>query len=156
MLWFFGAIGGLLISALSFLMGRMFAQSEAILDEKRRIYEEFLRACPKPNDAYAAAAEGNSDARFERMGEVQSVLALYAAPNVALAVKHYFEAFGEADGLLTETSPPRHPAFLKAAKAHNDLILEMRRDALSWSAFSYHGKSRLPADALEQARKSTT
>src|SRR5690606_38872002 len=71
MLWFFTAIGGLLISALSFLMGSMFAQSEAILAEKRRIYEEFLRACPKPSDAYAEAAEGNSDARFERMGEVQ-------------------------------------------------------------------------------------
>ncbi|MBC7137313.1 MAG: hypothetical protein H5U17_00985 [Defluviimonas sp.] len=151
MWWFAGIVGTVFVSAVSFVLGRVFSQSEAVLAEKRRFYEAFLRVCPHANDAYS----DNATATWERIREVQAVLAMYAPYQVMLALSLYQQAFAEADAVLTDNSPQLHPAFKKAAKAQNDLILEMRRDALSWSAFGYWGKSRLPPDALEKAKQAS-
>jgi hypothetical protein len=146
MFWLLGSIAGLIISMVSFVLGRVFAQSETILSEKRRVYEEFLRACPKPNDSYTTFDQDQTDSRFDQMMGVYAVLMFYAAPSVAHAIKHYLGAFAEADQQLNPESAALHPSYQRLAMAHNDIILEMRRDALGWSMFGYHGKSRLPTD----------
>ncbi|WP_291730639.1 hypothetical protein [Leisingera sp. F5] len=138
--------GGLLLAAFSFLFGRMFSQSEAVLADKRRVYEEFLVACPGPNEA---CKDWTPEREIERADTFQAFygkLCLYAAPPVMQAVNRYLVLLDEADKLLSPNSEALHPAFQEAAKAHNDIILEMRRDALGWSMFGYSGKTRLPKD----------
>ena len=84
-----------------------------------------------------------TDERIKDWQALKGPLLLYAAPSVASALASYFSAFDEAAAQLSQDSPALHPSFKKLAHAHNDLILEMRRDALALSAFAYRGKSRL-------------
>jgi hypothetical protein len=148
-IWF----GGIVLTVLGFILGRVFSQSETILSEKRRIYEEFLRNSPSAQDAYGAAESGLMGEKLEKLRDLQGPLSLYASPNVMLALSLYLQRLDAAASELRADSPALHPLFKAAAKAHNDLILEMRRDALALSAFAYVGKSRLPADALEKAKQ---
>lgn len=131
---------------------RIFSQSEVILADKRRVYEAFLSKCFLPNDAYVNLAPDLQVERHKVLSEVHGPLLLYASQNVIFALSLYIQKFEEAEKVLSPDSEPLHPAFREAAKAHNDLILEMRRDALAWSAFAYRGKTRLPADTLEKAK----
>ena len=149
------AFGGVLLSAITYILGRAFNESEKILAEKRRIYEEFLRACPVPNDAYDSLSEEEQVERVKKIGRIFPIVTLYASPNVALAVSRYLKTFEEASNVLGPFSHALHEAFGKAAKAHNDIILEMNRDAFGWSVFGYKGPSRLPKDALYQASSET-
>lgn len=80
---------------------------------------------------------------------------MYAAPSVAIAVSEYLQGFDKTAQILTPQSPEMDPAFRILAKQHNDAILEMRRDSFSWSIFGYYGKSRIPKDAFERAKKNT-
>lgn len=147
------SLGGLLLSAIAFLLGRHISETEKILAEKRRIYEEFLRRCPEPNEAYADLNEEEEAERVKTFAHLHPLISLYASPNVALAVGRYYQLFDEANRVLSPDSPPLHEAFRTAAKAHNDVILEMRRDAFAWSIFGHRAPSRLPTDAFEDARK---
>ena len=146
MIWF----AGVLLSGFSFLLGRILSQSEQVLAEKRRVYEEFLRGCPVPNEVYENWSEEVEMSRGARIHEVYAPLLLYASPTVAQAVGVYLQKFGEADQQLSLDSPPLAPAYLNVAKAHNDIALEMRRDSLGWSIFGHRGKSRLPPLDLGQ------
>ncbi|SEQ04056.1 hypothetical protein [Thalassovita taeanensis] len=146
-------LGGVCLAGFSFLLGRIFSQSEAVLAEKRRVYEEFLTVCPMPNDAYKAWTPEREQERTEAFQSVYGKLMLYAAPAVTLAISLYLDLLNAADIELGPESEPLHPAFKEAAKAHNDIILEMRRDALGLSMFGYYGKSRLPANAYEEAKR---
>lgn len=148
-------LGGLFLAALSFLFGRMFSQSEAVLAEKRRIYEEFLVVCPHPNWAYQEWTPDRESELAELMQSNYGKLCLYASSDVMFALQRYLELLLKADTALGPTSAPGALEYKASAKAHNDLILEMRRDALSWSMFGYSGKSRLPKDRLEAAKAST-
>ena len=139
MSWF----SGIVLTVLGFLLGRVFNQSETILADKRRVYEEFLRNCPVPNDAYKNWTPSLESDRLRKLHDVHGPFSLYASPTVAQALVIYMGVFAEADHELSEDSLPLHPKFKVAAKAHNDLILEMRRDVLAWSVFAYRGKSRL-------------
>lgn len=145
-------LAGLVTGVLGFILGRVFSQSEAILADKRRVYEEFLRNCPDPNEAYEEETAESVALRMSRLKATKGPLMMYASPNVGLALGIYLETFERASRVLHPSSGALHPAFKELAKAQNDLILEMRRDGLAWSMFSYHGKSRLPKDALESAR----
>ena len=147
------AVWTVVVGAVGFILGRIYAQSEAILAEKRRVYEEFLLNCPRPNQAYSNLSDEEYSRLHEAMEKASSAMMLYAAPPVALAMSIYLEEFEKAANELDPESGALHPVFKRLAKAHNDLILEMRRDGLAWSVFGYKGKSRLPADALEQAKK---
>jgi hypothetical protein len=154
--FFLTSVGGLVLAILGFLFGRVFNQSEQILSEKRRIYEEFLRVCPRPNEAYENWGDiSEPDHPMNRFQRLQAPLCLYASTSVTLAVGAYIQAFGEASEILGATREELHPAFTKASKAHNDIVIEMRRDAFSWSAFAHTGPSRLPNDALEKAKRIT-
>ncbi len=149
------SFGGLLLSAVGYVIGRSFAESEKVLSEKRRIYEEFLRRCPEPNEAYENLSDDEVAARAKLIAQLHPVVSFYASPSVSIAIGRYYQLFEEADNILTPSSPPLHEAFRSAAKAHNDIILEMRRDAFAWSAFGHRGPSRLPADAFERAKDSS-
>ena len=151
---FLVAAGGLLITCVSFILGKSVAETEKIFAEKRRVYEEFLRVCPRPNEAYETANE-DLPSVVKKVETVFPVLILYASPAVTLAVSEYLNAFADAAKVLTPDSPPLHDAYRRAGKAHNDIVLEMRRDAFSWSFFAHRGKSRLPQDALERASKNS-
>ncbi|MEJ8561672.1 hypothetical protein QTO30_10885 [Yoonia sp. GPGPB17] len=146
-------IWAVVIGAVAFVLGRIYSQSEAILVEKRRVYEQFLLNCPRPNQAYSNFTDDEYLRLHETMEKSSNAVALYAAPPVMLAISVYLEEFEKAANELDLESEALHPAFKRLAKAHNDLILEMRRDGLAWSVFGYKGKSRLPPDALEQAKK---
>jgi hypothetical protein len=145
-------LGGLLPTILGFIFGRVFSQSEAILADKHRVYEEFLRVCYVPNDAYEEIAEE----RIAAFKAIQGPFLLYAAQHTTLALNHYLIKFDKAQQVLPHEERPLHPVYVELAKAHNDLILEMRRDGVAFSAFAYTGKSRLPADALEQAKRAVS
>lgn len=148
------SFGGLLLAVFSFLMGKLYSQSEKVLAEKRRVYEELLRSFPVPNDAYE---EWSPELELERLSQFRKEFGpflLYATSSVLLAASIYQEKFEQVDHELHPDSEALHPSFKELAKAHNDLILEMRRDALGWSFFAYKGKSRLPPDALENAKRS--
>ena len=149
MIW----LGGFLLTILGAVFGRIFSQSEVVLAEKRRVYETFLVECPSPTEAYIDWTEEVEADRQKRLSKVQGPLLLYGSVTVALAFGIYLERFGEADQLLTSQSPALHPAYKALAKAQNDMVLEMRRDALGWSFFGYFGKSRLPDNALESAKQ---
>jgi hypothetical protein len=146
-------LGGFLLTILGAVFGRIFSQSEVVLAEKRRVYETFLVECPSPTEAYIDWTEEVEADRQKRLSKVQGPLLLYGSVTVALAFEIYLERFCEADQLLTSQSPALHPAYKALAKAQNDMVLEMRRDALSWSFFGYFGKSRLPDNALESAKQ---
>ncbi|MFQ6547562.1 hypothetical protein AADZ90_006355 [Aestuariibius sp. 2305UL40-4] len=130
---------------LGFLFGRIFAQSEAILAEKRRVYEAFLVDGPAPNDADSEWSEDIDRERQTQIKRVVNPMLLYASPPVAQAVSVYLEKFHEADAELGPSSPALHPTYVELAKSHNDVALEMSRDALGWSVFGYRGKSRVPS-----------
>ena len=130
------------MSFLTFLLSRNFAQKDAILAEKRRVYEEFLVNMPSPNDAYDAVDDRVMMERAERMRKCSGAIMLYGNAKVAFAVSRYFQLFAEADEVLGPDSPALHPKYKELAKAQNDLILEMSRDAMG--PFRFKGRSRLP------------
>ncbi|WP_368186446.1 hypothetical protein [Aestuariibius sp. HNIBRBA575] len=144
-----------MVAAIGFVFGRIFSQAEAVLAEKRRIYEEFLMDAPAPNDAYYEIDADELHRKTLALNKVHSKLMLYASHRVLFAASQYLSKYQEAQDELTIDSGSLHPRFKAAAKAQNDLILEMRRDALGWSTFGYYGKSRLPEDALEQAKRNS-
>ena len=147
MIW----LGGFVLTILGFVFGRVFSQSEAILGDKRRVYEEFLRNCPEPNEAYEDDTIQSVAERMTRLKATKGPLLMYASPNVALALGRYLGIFDRVSQELNSSSPAL-PSYKVLAKAQDDLILEMRRDSFAWSAFGYHGKSRIPASALEDAK----
>jgi len=147
-LWF----GGLVLTVLGFILGRVFSQSEAILAEKRRVYEQFLIDGPNPNETYDELSEELVNQRNLRFQNIYGPMLFYASPSVARALSAFWEAFYLADEKLSPSSPALHSDFKKVAKAHNDLILEMRRDAFGWSVFGFRGTSRISNETLSEAK----
>lgn len=135
---------GLLVSILSFLLGRVFSQSERVIEQKKTAYENFLNDCPAPNEAYGDLEEIVGQKSFQRgLG----VLSLYASPEALLAAQNYFEKLAAAAEILKPDSEALDPAFREVYKAYNSMLFEMRRDALVWSVF------RLPRQAPQPAIK---
>ena len=148
------AIAGALLSLISFVVGKTVSETEKTFSEKRRVYEEFLRACPMANDAYASDFE-SFQSRSDKMMRLVPVLSLYASAEVVLAVGEYLQKLDSANSALAGQPLLLQDEYKIAAKAHNDVVLEMRRDALAWSFFGYRGPSRLPPDAVERARRNS-
>ena len=73
-------------SIVSFLLGRIYSQSEIILSEKRRVYEEFLEACPRPNQAYYDFSDEELGRLNEKLEVAMAKMSLYASTEVSLAV----------------------------------------------------------------------
>ncbi|SMC80675.1 hypothetical protein [Primorskyibacter flagellatus] len=126
-IWF----GALLLSALSFLFGKIFAQSERILDQKRKAYETFLTRCPAPDEAHT-----NVDLKSPEFQRSAGLLTLYSSPKVTLYAAEYFQKFEEAQPELVEISEPGHPRFIEVMSYYNRMVWEMRSDVMMWSIFA--------------------
>ena len=136
MIW----LGGIALTILGFLFGKVFSQSEVILSDKRRIYEEFLRICPQPSDGLGDDAEELLGGRIAKLNEHKGPLLIYASPDVIIALSEYLKSLSSL--LDTKHTDARTIADIQrlATQAQNSLIIEMRRDVLSWSVFAYRGK----------------
>ena len=144
------AIGTAIIAILSYIMGRVFSQSEAILSEKRRVYELFLTEGPVPNDIFQGISDKSDDMLQSRMKATFGPLLLFGSPLVIESARLYIDAFNSAV-LEPDLGGDRRLAKRdEVNKAHNDLILAMQKDALGWSAFGFKGKTR-----VEKAKANT-
>lgn len=137
-------IGGLILTALGFIIGRFYAESERILSEKRKHYLDFLSALPPLNDAYNGTTEEEFVATLRPAMERLPSLLFYADNSVMIAWGVLQQKYFEAHAQLSPDSPPLAPEYKALATAQNDLVLEMRRDAFRWSIFNYNGKTRVP------------
>lgn len=137
-------IGGLVLAALGFIIGRFYAESERILSEKRKHYLEFLSALPPLNDTYNDTTEEEFIATLRPAMERLPSLLFYADNSVMMAWGVLQQKYFEAHARLSTDSPPLAPEYKALATAQNDLVLEMRRDAFRWSIFNYSGKTRIP------------
>ncbi|WP_092780180.1 hypothetical protein [Jannaschia pohangensis] len=147
------SVGAILISILSFLFGRIFAQSETILAEKRKVYASFLDSFPTAQTVYEHWTPEVEMTRKAAIDRAMPKLQIYCAPSVAFAVQAYLEKFQKADEALGPDSPALDPLYLEVARAYNDIILEMRRDVLAWSVFAYNGKTRVNAPEIESDKQ---
>jgi hypothetical protein len=125
-------------------MGRFYSESERILAEKRQHYVEFLEALPPLQHTYKDLEDADFMVTLRPAMERVPSLLFYADQSVASALVVLFQKYQEANAALTPSSPPLAPEYMALAKAQNDLVLEMRRDAFRWSVFNYSGKSRVP------------
>jgi hypothetical protein len=137
-------IGSLIVASLGFLFGRFYAESERILAEKRKYYLDFLASLPPLQDTYLDISDEEFLAALRPAMERVPGLLFFADQSVVMASGVLFQRYQEANTALTPGSPPLAPEYLSLAKAQNDLVLEMRRDAFRWSIFNYNGKSRVP------------
>ncbi|MEM1301731.1 MAG: hypothetical protein AAGH17_04040 [Pseudomonadota bacterium] len=144
MLGLLATLGGLVLAILSFLAGRIFAEFERILAEKRGLYLAYLKDLPPLNDAYIDRTHDELMHAFASATDRLPSLLFYADTSVIMAAKAFMEKHHDAHEVLSPQSPPLHPAYQALSKAQNDLVLEMRRDAFRFSIFGYHGKSRVP------------
>ncbi len=138
MIW----LGGLLLTILGFIFGKIFSQSETILSDKRRVYEEFLRNCPQPDDVVGENAKEIVESRVVKLKELKGPLMIYAAPLVMIALSEYLNVIST---LITQFEEGgAHNADLQrlATRAQNSLIIEMRRDSLAWSVFAFRGEKK--------------
>jgi len=124
--WF----GGLAIAILSFLLGKIFSQSEKVLDQKRKAYEAFLSVCPSPNEAHQ---EVDLTIEFQRK---LGILSIYGSAEVVTHAGKYLESFDVTQEQLVDVIEAGHPAFLKLMTDYNRMVWAMRTDAMSWSIFA--------------------
>jgi hypothetical protein len=123
--------GGLLLSAVTFALGKIFSQSENILDRKREIYASFLKLCPAPNEAHS---EEFFD--FQAMQREMGVLTIYGSPDALKFAADYFNQFAISQEILAGVEEAGHPEFFKVMTAYNRMVWAMRVDTMTWSVFA--------------------
>ncbi|KFE35963.1 hypothetical protein [Thioclava atlantica] len=133
MTWETAIVGalGLIASLVSFVGGKIFSQSENILDRKREAYKAFLRFCPAPNEAHDAERVNTTELQREI-----GILTVYASRDVLKFAAAYFTAFAEAQEKLVGVEIAGHPAFIKLMTDYNRMVWAMRNDAMMWSVFA--------------------
>jgi hypothetical protein len=132
----------LITAVLGFIFGRIFHQSEQILTDKRRVYEEFLRHCPQPNDALADNLAVTLQSRSLKLEELKGPLMIYASASVMQSLSQYLDALAKLNTEQVGGATISNAQLQYAAKAQNNVIIEMRRDVLAWSVFAHAGKAR--------------
>ncbi|WP_417807264.1 hypothetical protein [Thioclava sp.] len=130
-------IGSTLIAIVSFLLGKAFSQSEKVLDQKRKAYEDFLRVCPAPNEAHS---EREPD--IQEVQRAIGILSVYGSQDVLTNASEYFQLFASAQEILSSVTEAGHPEFMSLMTRYNRMILAMREDAMRWSAFAPNKKNR--------------
>jgi hypothetical protein len=144
--------GSVIMATIGFIFGRLYAESERILAEKRKVYLEFLSALPPLQDMCLDRTKEEYSAAMRPAIERLPSLLFYADKSVLIACGILQQNYDEAHTQLTTESPALDPAYKDLSRAQNDLVLEMRRDAFRWSLFNYSGKTRTP-DNLESPNK---
>ncbi|WP_417267951.1 hypothetical protein [Celeribacter baekdonensis] len=131
------ALSGLALSVVSFVFGKIFSQSENILDRKREAYKAFLRFCPAPNEAHSEDMILHTD--FQR--EI-GILTVYASMDVLKFAGEYFNKFADAQETLVNVEEAGHPIFIDLMTSYNRMVWAMRNDAMTWSIFAPAKKAR--------------
>lgn len=140
-------IGSVILAAIGFILGKFYAESERIIAEKRKYYVDLLNILPPLQDSYKDTSEEDVMLAMKPAMDRMPGLIFYGDQPVIIAFGVFVQKYYAANESLTPQSPPKAPEYMALAKAQNDLILEMRRDAFRWSIFSYNGKSRLPKES---------
>jgi hypothetical protein len=128
---------GVLFTIVGFLVGKIFSQTEQVIEQKRRVYEKFLEVCPAPNEAH-------TDRQFEAVDfqRQMGVLTLYASRDSLQFAAEYFQVFADAQSLLVNVHTPGHPKFIEVMTAYNRMVWSMRTDVMAWSSFAPRKRDR--------------
>lgn len=132
----------LVTATIGFVFGRIFSQSEQILSEKRRVYEEFLRNIPQPSDLAGGDSASKMKARSLKLDELKGPLAIYASSGVMAALSDYLFSLAKIATKQANTEAVSNALVEHASQAQNNVIIEMRRDSLAWSVFAYTAMPR--------------
>ncbi|NUB44796.1 hypothetical protein GEU84_010410 [Fertoebacter nigrum] len=143
-------LGTIIAAVLTYAWQKKQDHNLKIADEKRRVYEECLRAFPDPV-VLLMSDRPNAMKLQDMLGEastkVRSVLQLYANVNVLSAAAKYLVYFG-SDRLIEEMTEEDISALVdKIGQAQNDLILEMRKDVMRSSSLLAASLDNLSARA---------
>jgi hypothetical protein len=130
-------LGEISIAIVSFIVGRLFVQSEAVLVQKKKIYQEYLEVCLTAHDAYKqidGAEEPTADylidlERIRPKGE----FFLYASQEVIILAGQHVDTLGTAYDEIDKSTEALHPAFTNSIQAYNRMLVSMRQDVLGWS-----------------------
>jgi hypothetical protein len=136
-------LGSALVACVGFLFGRIYSETEKILAEKRTLYTEFLASLPNLHIAYQNMTDDDFKGALEAAHNKIPKLLFYADPQVMIAYDNFHKCFWKAHAALGPNSPELALEYKALARAQNDLVLEMRRDAFRWSLFNYSGKRRI-------------
>ena len=141
-------------AAIPVLLGLVFYGYQRALDrkqefrrERRAVYSSFLKTCPSPLDVYRYEDEVLQD--FDKShNEAGGAMLMYASAKVTMVLAEYFLTFLEVQRLFSERNAVHSlqqldPDFIRVGKLHNDLMLELRRDALGGSVEGFRGKRGL-------------
>jgi hypothetical protein len=122
------------IAVASFIAGRVFLQTEAVLLQKRKVYQEYLEVCLTAHEAYKQSADNTEDvhAQLEKL-KPKGEFFLYASRPVIILCGLHVQSLEKAFVEVDETSQPVHPAFARSITCYNQMLAEMRRDVLGWS-----------------------
>ncbi len=131
-------LGGVLVSIFTFFLGKSYTQTENVIAEKRRVYAEFIKVCPGPNEAHSEV-----DLISVELQRFLGILTIYGSPDVIKFAGEYFNQFSIAQPELQGIEHAGHTAFLKLMTCYNRMIWEMRKDALMWSFFAPTGESKV-------------
>jgi hypothetical protein len=112
-------------------LGKVFSQSEKILDRKREAYKDFLNFCPSPNEAHL-----DTEVDITEIQRKIGVLTLYASLESTQFAAKYFGDFASAQEVLRDIVDPGHPEFIKVVTSYNRMVWAMRNDAMTWSIFA--------------------
>jgi len=78
-------LGGVLLTAFGFVLGKVYSQSESVLAEKRRVFEAALRELPVPNDVCTDRGQEADTIISRQMGP----LIFYSSIGVIKAFQEY-------------------------------------------------------------------
>lgn len=130
-------IGTLILTAIGFLLGRFYSETERILSEKRKFYVEYLNSLPRIEVSFRDISKEDFAQLLEPINSLFPKLSFYADKHVMKAYQNFFHSLWHAHLALSPDSPPDAPEHLALIRASNDLVHQMRRDAFRWSLFRY-------------------
>jgi hypothetical protein len=130
-------LGEVSIAVVSFITGKLFVQSEAVLAQKKKIYQEYLDVCLTAHDAYKQSAE-NPEKDDQVIVDLEKIrpkgeFFLYASQEIIILAGLHVETLSKAYGEIDETTEALHPAFTTSIQAYNRMLIAMRRDVMGWS-----------------------
>ncbi|WP_342078005.1 hypothetical protein [Yoonia sp. SS1-5] len=135
-------VGGLLLSGLTFVIGKMLSQSEKVIEQKKEVYREFLAICPTANDAATTESAELERKISEIVFPAIGLLSIYASHDVLMRCKTYFDTLDIASKSGQSGDFGSAPKFADAAHAYNLMLYDMRRDVMAWTLFSLKKQPR--------------
>lgn len=130
-------LGEISIAIVSFIAGRLFVQSEAVLLQKKKVYQEYLDNCLTAQEAYKQVADTDA-LPSDHVIDLENIrprgeFFLYASQEVIVLAGQHVETLGAAFTKIDRSTEALHPAFTNSAHAYNRMLKAMRKDVLGWS-----------------------